>query len=173
MGGFIFSNKMILNSTLLSENEEYSEFSEELQSQYTTKSETGFLGFAGIINQLIHRFSSGIGLFYLGFIFFLILAYIFRFTIGALIAKIIEALFKFLGCFCGCFFKILCCCCRKSEAQLKKIAQAQLELKRSLGIEAFSEDILTDFRLGPLADKFLKSQLELRSFRQLKTKSSD
>jgi len=54
--------------------------------------------------MIIERFTSGIGMFYLILMILIIVFYILKLTVGALLMKIFEALFK-----------ILCCCCIKSQ----------------------------------------------------------
>ena len=135
MGAFIFTNKKILNSDLLDVYEEQAGVS-SLADEYAS-SDVGFFMF------LIQRFTSGIGIFYLVFIILLIVGFILRQTLGLILGKILEALFK-----------LLCCCCKKSEADLEKEAQHKKDLARAAGLDVFSNDILTDFRLGALSDKF-------------------
>ena len=101
MGAFIFTNKKILNSDLLDVYEEQAGVS-SLADEYAS-SDVGFFMF------LIQRFTSGIGIFYLVFIILLIVGFILRQTLGLILGKILEALFK-----------LLCCCCKKSEADLEK-----------------------------------------------------
>ena len=49
--------------------------------------------------MLIERFTTGVGLFYLNFVILIILYYILKLTVGALLKKIFGACFK-ICCFC-------------------------------------------------------------------------
>lgn len=67
--------------------------------------------------MLIKRFTSGIGLFYLETVIYLIILKILSLTVGALLTNILGAIYKIFCC-------ILCCCCMKSQAQNDKEKKA-------------------------------------------------
>ena len=90
--------------------------------------------------MLVKRFTTGIGLFYLIIVILIIVFKILQLTVGALLGKIFGALSK-----------IFCFCCIKSQAKKDEEKKALAILQ---GIDAHSQDILTDFRIGPLNDKF-------------------
>jgi hypothetical protein len=104
MGAFIYTNKNILTSNLLNVYEEQAGVT-SLADEYA-KSDVGF------VMMLIQRFTSGIGILYLVFTVLLIAMFILRNTVGVIIGQLFSALFK-----------LICCCCIKSEAQLEKDAE--------------------------------------------------
>lgn len=93
MGAFIFTNKNILKSNILDVYEDEvgaGSLSDELEPD------------SGFITIIWERFTSGIGIFYLLFLILIIVYYILKLTVGALLSKIFGGLFKI---FCFCFIK--------------------------------------------------------------------
>ena len=117
---------------------------------------------SGFLMMIIERFTTGVGLFYLNFVILIILYYILKLTVGALLKKIF-----------GACFKICCFCCVKSQAKIDKEKAEQKALAQAKGLDVHSQDILTDFRIGPLNDKFNKSRKELNKFNKLKVMSPE
>jgi len=119
MGAFIFTNKNILNSNLLNVYEEASGVT-SLADEYA-KSDKGF------VLMLIQRFTSGIGIFYLVFAILLIVLYILRKTLGALVGQLFSALFM-----------LMCCCLHKSDSDLQKEANQKRDVARAQGLDVHS-----------------------------------
>ena len=145
MGAFIFTNKNVLRSNILEVYED-DNTAESLTDEFV-KSDSGF------ILMLIKRFTSGLGSFYLTFVILIIVYYILKLTVGAVLSKLFGALFK-----------IFCFCCIKSQAKIDEEAAHKKDLDKAKGLDVHSQDILTDFRIGPLNDKFTKSRKELKKF---------
>lgn len=109
--------------------------------------------------MLIKRFTSGIGIFYLVFIVLLIALFILRNTVGLILGTLFAGLFK-----------LMCCCCKKSKEQEE---QHEKDMLKAEGLNIDSQDIFTDFRIGPLQDKYLKSTKELKNINKLKQTNPD
>jgi len=161
MGSFIYTNKNILNSNI-SEIYEDASVVTNLAGEFDVQNQSD----NRYIVMLWDRFSSGIGVIYRDFIILLIALYFLRLTAFRVFEKIVAIIFTVIGKILYCFYRIFCCCCVKSEAQREQDEMLKKKLLEAEGLDIFSEDILLDFRMGPLSDKFAKSKTELDEYRE-------